>query len=988
MALLAWLLLHPSLTEHRSLSTALGGALLLLFLKPPGTAAGRVLGRWPSAFLVFAFLSSLWSTSPGVALQSAGLLLAGTLMTLQWMEASPAERGRARTIAAFLVAGICLKALHQRFVEFEAMGAVLPSLTGEEHDIVAAALHHKRVFSTLATPGSLAALLLLFLPGFVERALRAGALDRLLGILLALLAGVTLLLTGSVGAAACLIASWVLTLLWRREPRRAGILAAAGLLLLAGFVALRGPSHWTASSFLNRWTLWTAGFRAWTDLPVLGWGWGQFEEAFRSLGAPLSSGSKYAHNVILQVWVEGGAIGVLLLAAAVVSVLSRLGRSGPPASVAALTGAGAFLLFSMLDIPLVMPELLYALPLFLSEMPVRPGREWDPWGSLRRRLRLPAGGNALSAITPRGTFWPVLIVLALAGFWPPFRPWSLGLAACILVPAAALGARVSGRLPWGLVMGAAYFATRAFLSPSSLGAVRFLETLALGAAFLLWAAAQPRPSRAAMGVLLLPLLWSLRSWSDTATLMPGHGWRALLLPISWTDYSNPRTLAVLAGPVLVLLIAARPQRVAGRMALLYGVVSTVRLWSVAAFAGVAAGVAYLKGRGWSRTRKVLVLLGLLLAVLGARFLNPSPTKWSRFSIWRSAAAAFLEDPVFGPGPGVFPQAYERLKEPRKGWASRHLMGTPAAHCDALDLALGFGIVGVLLAAWGVWTAWRREKDRARRAAALAIALPSSVQIVFHSPQAAMVGAALLAGGGGGSPSRPAVAAAGMALGLCLSLFGAAAFRGAEQVAAVRSQDSGRLPEAYQALQRAERLDAWDARSVQATHLFEEEMYLRTGDPAWRRKSDDSFERMVRLEARDGNMAFWGARRDASRAQRTKDPADGRIADASWARAQEALPRSAAVLYEKGLDEVRRGLKDRAAASFADAVALEPAFARAWLNLGNLLRERGQRQAGLAAYRQALWADREWRRAPLAPVERDLVTLPDEARHFAERQIAR
>lgn len=166
------------------------------------------------------------------------------------------------------------------------------------------------------------------------------------------------------------------------------------------------------------------------------------------------------------------------------------------------------------------------------------------------------------------------------------------------------------------------------------------------------------------------------------------------------------------------------------------------------------------------------------------------------------------------------------------------------------------------------------------------------------------------------------------------------------------------------------------------------MYLRTGDPAWRRKSDDSFERMVRLEARDGNMAFWGARRDASRAQRTKDPADGRIADASWARAQEALPRSAAVLYEKGLDEVRRGLKDRAAASFADAVALEPAFARAWLNLGNLLRERGQRQAGLAAYRQALWADREWRRAPLAPVERDLVTLPDEARHFAERQIAR
>jgi len=301
--------------------------------------------------------------------------------------------------------------------------------------------------------------------------------------------------------------------------------------------------------------------------------------------------------------------------------------------------------------------------------------------------------------------------------------------------------------------------------------------------------------------------------------------------------------------------------------------------------------------------------------------------------------------------------------------------------------LGFGAVGLIFAVAGLLRWWGRVQDRSRKSAVLGMAAASSVQIVFHSPQAAMGGAALLASWDKNASPRAGLPAAGLALGLALSLFGAAAFQAVEYHHAEGFQASGDLPEAYRALRRAERLDAWDSRSYAVTRSFEEEMYLRTGDPTWRARSDASFERMTSLEPLDGKLAFLRAQRDSARALKTGDRADLKKAMGAWKDAREACPRSASVRYEEGVFNIRLGSRDRAATAFADAVALEPAFARAWLNLGNVLKERGQRDAARAAYRQALRAGKAWVNAPLAPIERDLVDLPPEARRHAEKETA-
>ena len=81
-------------------------------------------------------------------------------------------------------------------------------------------------------------------------------------------------------------------------------------------------------------------------------------------------------------------------------------------------------------------------------------------------------------------------------------------------------------------------------------------------------------------------------------------------------------------------------------------------------------------------------------------------------------------------------------------------------------------------------------------------------------------------------------------------------------------------------------------------------------------------------------------------------------------------------------------KDLALAAFQNAVELEPFFSRAWVNLGNLLDEKGERLAAVQAYRQALEATEKWKDAPLARPEKDLVELSPETVEFVRAELER
>jgi len=255
----------------------------------------------------------------------------------------------ARWLGAVLIASVALGAcsgLYQYFVEFpelqrqlEAEG--IPELALYEADFQQGL--KERIYATAATgpwllPNMLAAAVAMVFPlGVVfaisQRRWRRGAA---VGVCVLLVAA--LLATKSKGGilawAASLGAFALLYPRWRHlRPRLlAGVGAiGAGVALVGGGLFLRArETHGVGLSLTVRLEYWQSGWAMWTDAPWLGHGLNAFRALYPAYKLPSAEETKHAHNGVVQLLVEVGLIGVLILAAGAALWAWRAARRAPP----------------------------------------------------------------------------------------------------------------------------------------------------------------------------------------------------------------------------------------------------------------------------------------------------------------------------------------------------------------------------------------------------------------------------------------------------------------------------------------------------------------------------------------------------------------------------------------------------------------------------------------------------------------------------------
>jgi O-antigen ligase len=942
-----YLLFHPALAFPTSYAAALGGGLVLLPFTTLPEGSWEVPGRPWWIFLAFTLASSFWSLTPGLTLQSAGFLFLGTFLYLANRTYSDRIRTALETVfllAAGLAAGL---ALQQRFFGFEGLARMLPSLSGEENDIVSAAVHNRRAFGPLVTPGAMAALMLLFIPPSLLRAFTQRGGRRVFHGLLSLWLALGLWSTGSVGAVACLSLALVLVFLYRKNLWAASGVLALGCLAAFSLVLARGLGSWHLAAFSMRLDLWRCALGIFRAHPWVGAGLGSFAEAYQRGGFNLSRGSRFAHDIPLQLLAETGLAGFLLFLWSVFSFARRFKKPSRWEAWGVGTGLLAFSLFSLLDLPFQMPELVWIFAGLLGRLELKPG------------LKAP-----LPALPFRTLGFGVLLVLGLSGFWPPFRPWNSALTACALWGAAAYIQFHSRKIPLWLFAGGLYLSLRAFVSPSALGAVRFLESAGWVLCFwLLLARLVPREKW--FGRFCL---WGL-AWGGLAWVRSLRG-----LPFEdWTGFPNPKHLAVFLVPMILLFLPSRISEWRKAGISLMGLATLLRLRATGALAGLGLGlVLAVKGRRW----KLLAVPALLGSVLWVHASQKSSTEWDRLLIWKASLKVWARHPWLGNGPGVFAGAFHQVKDPRAGGVSRYLMDAGFSHNEGLEFLTAFGLVGVLFAVPFLIRAFRGPGREREKAALAGLGLSSLLDFCLHTPLVALQAAGLAGSAGKPSGENRSWAAGFLCLGICLGLFGAAVFSPLLRDRAAVLKRENRLPEALRCLERACRLNAWDARNARAEGEYLDRLYAATGDPAWKERSQDAWGRALGLEKADGFLRMDRAEDLLGGLSPKSGPADFRRVGEALLVAQLAMPFNAFIYDDEGMFLARMGKWEGARGAFQKAVELEPRDAVAWARLGMIEKKAGRGSESRADFQKALEVYSTWKDAPgLAPAERRLTSLP-------------
>jgi O-antigen ligase len=842
---------------------------------------------------------------------------------------------------------------------------LLPAgLSGEEATIVAAAVHDQRAFGPLATSGSLAALLIFVLPQALVRAWTATGAKKLFfsGAALVLLAG--LWATGSVGAWCCL-ALVLFVLAWKQGLKKeALILLALGAVVVFGVVWGRGFHSWSQASYSMRLELWRSAWALFLQHPFLGSGLGTFKEAYLSAGFDLGTGSFFAHNLFLQLLAETGLVGTILFVLALWSVVRRFKWPALWEGWGVLGGSLAVLFFSFLDLPFQMPELIWIFAGVAGRLEIGPGK-----------------GLGTKAFPIRWLSFGLLAVLVVAGFWPPFRAWNFALLAISLwVLVAYLKGRWE-RMPFWVVAGVLYFALRAFNSPSAIGTVWFFDIVGSLLVFYLLLGHFTGSGKFLKTFLFLGLAWAGGMWwfsfQDTAM---EH----------WTNFPNPKHLALFLVPLVFLLWASK-RTAPSLTALVFALVTMVRLRSYGALAALAAGsLAFLRKR--SRVWMVAAVLALVAGVFVLRTLDASPTKWERLGIWSAALRVWERDPWVGEGPGAFEGLYHQVKAPRTSGVSRYLMDARYVHNEYLELLTAFGLIGFL---WVLcFILFRRPygDDPSKRPAVIGLATASFFDFCLHTPLVALEAVGLM---DRSSVKKEGTSCSGafLALGVALGLFGSAAMVPRMLVHADELKNERRYPEAFRIYETAVRLNGWDARVGALRAGFLEDLYLSTKDPTWKRKADEAYEGVLGLERTEGQWKFENARRLTRRFHAGLEDTFEPIITA-WTEVEKAMPFNAFVQVEKGnyyLESSRwkgqvvdrKWPQEVAVESYQKATELEPNFSLAWANLGlarvqraQALRDRRQMVLAHEELRKALAVHDEWKNAPnIDPLERRLVDLP-------------
>jgi O-antigen ligase len=234
-------------------------------------------------------------------------------------------------------------------------------------------------------------------------------------------------------------------------------------------------------------------------------------------------------------------------------------------------------------------------------------------------------------------------------------------------------------------------------------------------------------------------------------------------------FTNPNHLAAFLNLALAL-VAARLVARRGRDAAAWGAAAVLLAaqWRAVASQGALAGLLIVFGwvalraalrrraaRGWAVAIAVVLVAGAS-AGIGARFAGPEDVyRFARLEIWRGTLGAASQHPIAGIGPGMLEHVAERYNFPRFDGPVRFGRSFGAAHSQALEILVEWGIVGLLLVAViGGSLAW--EIARAREASAMAevrtgvlwglgaLSVHALVETVFASP-AVVLAAAVLAG---------------------------------------------------------------------------------------------------------------------------------------------------------------------------------------------------------------------------------------------------
>ncbi len=974
-----YLILHPALAHPQSFAVALGGGLVLLLLRRLPEGSFEVLGFPCVLFLVFCLLSAAGSISPGITLQSAGFLFSGTLLFLMARKNDLPAQNRLEMIFLLIAAAASFLGFYQWLFGFENLSFLPLQLKGEEAKIVAAAVHDKRASGPFVTSGALAAFLILMIPqAFIRAWTAAGVKKYLLAFLtLVLLAG--LFSTGSVGAWLCLTAGVLLVLLWRGLKAPTLVIFGLGFAAVLGMIWHRGEQSWLLASFSMRLELWNAAWQLFLKNPFWGTGLGTFGEAYQSAGAQLGTGSQFAHNLFFQLLVETGLCGTFLFAWSFFNLIRRLQWSSRWEGWGAAAGAAAFFLFAFLDIPFVMPELIWIFPVAAARLSLRPGKFFR-----------------ISEIPPVWLEWGVLGCLLLSGFWPPFRPWNFALLAGVLWLAAGYSGGRQEKVSLWVFAGFLYIGVRAFVSPSAMGAVRFLEMAGLVLAFILFLRNRKDQEKFLFKFYALGIFFAARVWwlsFESSDIR------------DWTIFPNPKQVGIFLLPLLFLwcrepfdlkafsgVFSKKNGGILSAGAFLFSMATLACLKAFSAGVGFVAGLvaavkknqrAWMLGIGFC-----LVALLLIYRVMVFRTLDQNPTQWDRVWIWKSAVQVWSWNPLTGVGPGAFGGYYDQVKSPRESGINRYLMDARYTHNEYLEFLTAFGLIGFLWAL-GSFVSLRLFSQGPRKGPALTgLAVASFVDFCLHTPLILLQAVGLMSSPAKGT-EKISWAGGFLALGLVAGLFGAAAAVPILETTASDLKAQGRYPEALRKLETAARLNAWDARVMAVKAGFLEDLYRSTGDTVWKRKSDEAYSTVLELEQTEGQWAFENAQRLTRRLELGNRGDDLTRALEAWGAAEKAMPFNAFVRLESGLFHLRTGEKQDALSEFQKAVELEPRFAAAWINLGIVLKSENDFSGARAAFQQASDVESRWKNADrIDPLEKQLVSLPPQAMEFLRGELSK
>lgn len=959
--ILTYLFLHPTLAYPTSMAVALGGVLLLvLFQKLPKDSLARLGWAW-SIFLAYALLSALWGYVPGLTLQAAGLLFAGSLLYLLAAQQDEASKGRMEFWVLILGVGAALWALGQWGWGFDELKFQLNGLSKPDYLAVEKAIYYRRPMGPFATVGSLEALLLLLVPIAGTKAFsQTGSKARIFWAV-TLLFLIVLALTKSIGAWVSLGSALLIVLAARREWKWLFGVLGAGALVLGAILFARGVGHWAVSSFGMRTLLWGSAWKLFLAHPLFGTGLGSFDEAYQRAGFSLvEGGARYPHNLFLQLLSETGLVGTGLFLVALGGWVRRFKVPSRWEGWGIGTGVLAFFIFSFLDLPFQMPELVWAFALLLGRLELRP----------EKPVRSPEVPGSCVKIA-------LLVVLGITGFWPPFRPLNLAILATGLWVAATFFQAKFEKVPFLFFLGGLFLATRAFDSPSALGTVRCLEMAGLVLAFILFLKGINDPKGFLKWFMGLGLFFGLAVWI--------YSFRSSDIR-DWTLFPNAKQVGTfLVVGFLFFLGQAGTFRAffgkwTGWVGTFFTIATLVCLKSFGAMAAWVIGLfSFLSTKAkWAGALVALSLLGAILyfRTMVFRGLDMSPTQWDRFGIWEAALRVWTRAPLFGAGPGAFAGLFHQVKSPRDNGVSRYLMDAQFAHNEALEYLTAFGLVGAFFFLVFLLHSWDR-KPKEQGPALWALSAASFVDFCLHTPLILLQGVGLLTSNGR-KKEEGSWTSALLVGGVALGLFGSAALapRSLAQAGFFEAQDQ--LPQALRSFENAEKLNAWDNRYAAAKGEFMEKLFRATQDPTWAAKADEAFQRTMELERTDGQWVLRNAERLTARLDKNPSAVNIQKAQEAWTLTRRVFPFNAFAHFEEGLFEMKNGDKTRALLAFETAAQMEPNFAAAWVRSGWLLKEKGERTDALYCFKKAWEVHERWKDASrIDPLETQLVSLPPE-----------